>query len=89
MDYKNNILVFLYMCSLNNINSLTLKQIISVLPEDAKYAKQMLHYLQRKKLVDMLGDRRHYQYFITAKGIDEVVKNCDIDELVSIVEHRQ
>ena len=72
MEYKYDILNFLYICSLKNIKTLTLKQIASVFPEDAKYVKQMLHYLQRKKLIDMLGDRRHYRYFVTAKGIDEL-----------------
>jgi hypothetical protein len=72
MEYKYDILTFLYLCSLKNIKTLTLEQIKTVLPEDSKYVKQMLHYLLRKKLIDTLGHRKQYKYFVTAKGIDEV-----------------
>ena len=72
MEYKNEILLFLHLCSCKNIKTLTLKDIKSVLPEDAKYVKQMLHYLLGKKLIDVIGHRKQYRYFLTALGIDEV-----------------
>jgi hypothetical protein len=72
MEYKYDILNFLYLCSLKNIKTLTLKQIKTVLPEDAKYTKQMLNYLLRKKLIDNLGPRKNYRYFLTTKGIEEL-----------------
>jgi hypothetical protein len=72
MEYKNEILLFLHLCSCKNIKTLNLQQIKTVLPEESKYVKQMLHYLLRKKLIDTLGHRKQYKYFVTAKGIAEV-----------------
>ena len=59
------------------------------MPEEAKYVKQILYYLKRKKLIDTLGHRKQYQYFITSQGIDEVKNNSDIEELICILEHQK
>ena len=97
MEYKYDILNFLYLCQLKDIKTLSKKQLESIFPEDAKYLKQMLYYLLQKKLIDTLGTRKTYRYFLTPKGIDQLkqyYEKChkegtsDIIELIAQFEEK-